>query len=176
MAAEIAAIVAVPVAVILAIAVQSNDDASDSKGTRPNGSTVRPSPKPKPSPTPTETLESAWARDQGRLCHEMNRRAAANRASRSADVTEQLPTTRATSRIVARFVADSAGVGAPESYRDRLEIMLGHWSDASAFLIGMIRSAERGDAMGFNQRLKQFDEKMEAGMRIARDLGARLCT
>ena len=34
-AAEIAAIVAVPVAVILAIAVQSNDDASDSKGTRP---------------------------------------------------------------------------------------------------------------------------------------------
>jgi hypothetical protein len=182
-AAQIATIAGVPLAVIGivigAMVLESKDNASESNGGQPSqtGSlTAKRSPNPKPSPAPTESPESAWARDQGRLCQEMNRQAAANPSAPSADLGEQLPTLRAASAIIEEFVAESAALRAPESYRDQVQIMLGHWSDAAVFMTGMIRSAEQGDASSFNQRFDQFNESMEQGMQVARDLGALQCT
>jgi hypothetical protein len=181
-AAQIATIAGVPIAVIgivlAAMALESKDNASGSNGGRPSeaGSlTAKPSPNPKPSPAPSE-LESAWERDQGRLCQEMNRQAAANPSAPSAVLSEQLPTLRAASAIIGEFVAESADLEAPESHRGQVQIMLGHWSEAEVFMTGMIRSAEQGDVSSFNQRFDEFNESMETGMQVARDLGALQCT
>jgi hypothetical protein len=182
-AAQIATIAGVPIAVIgivlAAMALESKDNVSESNGRQASetGSlTAKPSPNPEPSPAPSERPEFAWERDQGRLCQEMNRQAAANRAAPSAVLSEQLPTLRAASAIIGEFVAKSAELEAPESHRDQVQIMLGHWSEAEVFMTGMIRSAEQGDVSSFNQRFDQFNESMEKGMQVARDLGALQCT
>jgi hypothetical protein len=182
-AAQIATIVGLPIAVIgivlAAMALESKDDASESNGgqrSETGSLTAKPSPNPKSSPAPPDRSESAWERDQGRLCLEMNRQAAANPSAPSPVLSEQLPTLHAASAIIGEFVAESADLEAPESHRDQVQIMLGHWSEADVFLTGMIRSAEQGDVASFNQRFDQFNESMEMGMQVARDLGALQCT
>jgi hypothetical protein len=176
-AAQIATIAGVPIAVagivLAAMALESKDNGSESNSGQPSQSgslTAQPSRNPGPSQA------SVWERDQGRLCQEMNRQAAANPASPSPDLSAQLPTLRAASGIIGEFVVASSNLEAPESDHDQVQVMLGHWSEAAALMTGMVRSAEQGNAATFNQRFDEFNESMELGMQVARDLGAVQCT
>jgi hypothetical protein len=176
-AAQIATIVGVPIAVIgivlAAMALDSKENVSGNGAGQPSEPGAPPA---KSSPNRTPSPESVWEAKQGRLCQEMNRQAAANATSPSSDLSQQLPTLRAASAIIGEFVTASANLEAPESYSDQVQVMLGHWSEANVFMTGMIRSAEQGDVSSFNQRIDQFNESMEQGLRVARELGALQCT
>jgi hypothetical protein len=169
-AAQIATIVGVPIALIgialAALALDSKDSGSD--GSTSGQTTAE-------SRTVPERTESAWELDQGRLCQEMNRQAAANPSPASPDLSAQLPTLRAASAIIEDFVAKSADLEIPASYQDRAQVMLAHWSDATTYMTGMVRSAEQADVSTFNQRIDEFNDAMEQGFGVARELGAVQC-
>ena len=133
-------------------------------------------PSPEPTAAPTVSAEAKWIRAQGRLCLRLNEEAAANAAGPSNDVTEQLAKLRSGSTIVRAFVADSAELDAPESFRDQVQVMLGHWGEGAVHMTSMIRAAEDGDGAKFDAQRIQFDNKMESGLRVARELGATVCS
>jgi hypothetical protein len=168
--AQIATILGVPIAVIgivlAAMALETKTSSSENNTT--GSSTTRHLTAPEPT-------ESDWETNQGRLCQEMNRQAAANPSPASPDLSDQLPTLRAASTIIEEFVAKSADLHIPDSYHDQVRVMLEHWSDAAVFMTGMVRSAEQSDVASFNQRYDQFNDTMEQGLGVARDLGAVQC-
>jgi hypothetical protein len=169
-AAQIAAILGVPIGLATIVLAWLALKPDPNNGPAGNGS------PPPPSVTPAEDLEASWAREQGRLCVRLNQEAAANQSGASADLAAQLPTLRAASATVGRFVADSTALDVPDSLRPDVQTMLGHWSEGMAYMTGMLRSAEQGDTISFDQRLEQFNGAMEQGMGIARRLGASPCS